>query len=455
MGKLCDSCRRAGRVWCPHNAALEIRSRIAGSLKQDMFGPSPPNLFVGHNFYPNVYWGPLVSAGGPAQAQEDPVKMYGMSLEEIIESRASMVRGMKRGAVKAKSRMLETAQEAVMSVKSVDVEARFSKAPVFSLEFDDISHPVGASAPIEKFRIADNPEIPKKVDELHEEGVKAADALRELLLSGFDVHYLSKLLTSGILGREDARKLVPTKWAITATDDMAAKRFMESVRDYRELSEARVYSNTYLENHFEILLLPGAWEYEQFETALTPELERLRKKRTGRGTQDRQPAARERRRPCAGIPLFPLGVGGLEIRRKDKHLGGIRAFRGAQRLRAEAGGRLLRSALRGCGGALQDEQAGPRSRVPRNRDWLHRASGRVGGARERAARLPLAARKVRDAGGGPFLPFWKAGRARAGVLEAQQRAEAEEADRILTAAGHVPAGNSRPAPKLFRFYNPS
>ena len=291
MGKLCDACRRQGRVWCPHNAALEIRSRIAGSLKQDMFGPSPPNLFVGHNFYPNVYWGPLVFAGEPSQVQEDPADMYGMSLEKIIESRASMVRGMKRDAVKAKSRMLESAQEAVMSVKPVDVEAHFSRAPVFSLEFDDISHPMGASAPIEKFRVADNPEVPKKVDEMHEEGVKAADALRELLLSGFDVHYLSKLLTSGILGQKENRKLVPTKWAITATDDMAGKRFMESVRDYRELSEARVYSNTYLENHFEILLLPGSWEYEQFESALTVELEGLHRKRLQKSALVYSPSA--------------------------------------------------------------------------------------------------------------------------------------------------------------------
>jgi hypothetical protein len=63
---------------------------------------------------------------------------------------------------------------------------------------------------------------------------------------------------------------------------MAAKRFMESVRDCRELETPLVYSNSYLDNHFEILLLPGNWEYEQFETALTKELEEMQKKRLGR-----------------------------------------------------------------------------------------------------------------------------------------------------------------------------
>lgn len=278
MGKLCDSCRRSGRVWCPHNAALEIRARLSASLKQEMSGPTPPSVFVGHNFYPNVYWGPMLSASEEGSV-DDPSQMYGMSMERIIESRASLVRGMKRGGVKTGGRALEEAQLAAMSIKPVDSEARFTRAPVFSLELDDVAHPSGASAPLERFRVQDNPVVPKKVDELEQEGVLANEAVRELLLSGFDVHYLTKLLTAGILGKKDNRKLVPTKWAITATDDMAAKRFMESVRDCREISEIRVYSNTYLENHFEILLLPGSWEYEQFETALTKESEELKAKR--------------------------------------------------------------------------------------------------------------------------------------------------------------------------------
>lgn len=208
--------------------------------------------------------------------------MYGMGLERIIELRASMVRGMKRSGVKDGGKMLEEAQLAVMSIKPVDAETRFSKKPVFSLEFDSVAHPVGASAPIEKFTLADNPVVPKKVDEQVEEGRLASDAVSELLLDGFDVHYLSKLLTSGILGRKEGRKLVPTKWAITATDDIAAKQYLESVRDCRGIEVPLVYSNTYLGNHFHVLLLPGNWEYEQFEAALTDDLERIGKLRKER-----------------------------------------------------------------------------------------------------------------------------------------------------------------------------
>lgn len=250
---------------------------LAPSLKQEMFGETPPGFFVGHNSYPNVYWGPMVSL---ESVKDEPKDLYKMTLEGILESRASVVRGMRKGNVNAPAgRMLSDAQEAMMSIRPVDVEARFSKTPHFSLELDEIAHPAGASAPIERFTVADNPLIPKKVDEFCNENLPAKEALDELLMSGFDVHYLSKLLTSGILGKKDRRKLVPTKWAITATDDMAAKRLMESVRDCRELEEIRVYSNEYLDNRFAILLLPGAWEYEQFEALLTSEIEKRKKDR--------------------------------------------------------------------------------------------------------------------------------------------------------------------------------
>ncbi len=282
MGKLCDNCKKSGRVWCPHNAALEIRARMSQGFKQEMFGPSPPFVFVGHNFYPNVNWGPMISSA-ESKSVDDPAQMYGMGLEQIIEQRASLVRGTRKGNVKLADRMLLDAQDAVMSIKPVDAETRFRHAPVFSLELDDVAHPVGASAPIEKFRVTDNPVVPKKVDEFHNESILAQTALQELLLEGFDVHYLSKLLMSGILGKKENRKLVPTKWAITATDDTAAKQYLESIRDCREIAVPLVYSNSYLDNNFEILLLPGNWEYEQFETALTKELEELKKKRDAKG----------------------------------------------------------------------------------------------------------------------------------------------------------------------------
>jgi hypothetical protein len=87
--------------------------------------------------------------------------------------------------------------------------------------------------------------------------------------AGFDFYYLQKLLSAGILGKE--KKLVPTKWGITATDKMLADFFLDDVRRFPELNEFRVYSSEFLYNRFDILLVPGKWEFEQFEAWSSPE----------------------------------------------------------------------------------------------------------------------------------------------------------------------------------------
>jgi hypothetical protein len=116
---------------------------------------------------------------------------------------------------------------------------------------------------MEKFQLAGNPKIPGKVDSIAEERIPVSQSVPELLSAGFEVYYLQKLLSAGVLGAD--RRLVPTKWGITATDDIVAKHLLETVRLNPSINEILLYSSQAFGNHFEILLLPGAWEFEQFE----------------------------------------------------------------------------------------------------------------------------------------------------------------------------------------------
>lgn len=261
--KLCAACIKNRRAFCPHNFSAELAREIAPRLKQEIFGPTPPNIFVGHNFYPKVYAGPTVAVG---EVKDSPADWYGMDFGGIIRQRALQVQGRRMMGIKPIGKIIEQVRESIMSIKPIDVEVRFSKVPKFEISYDEVHSPAGPSAPIERLEIADNPRIPKKVDEIVQEGVLAAQAVGELALGGFDNYYITKLLTAGVLGRKAEKKLVPTKWGITATDDMLGKGIMEKIREMPQANWHYVYSNEYLHNHFEVLLMPGAWEYEQFET---------------------------------------------------------------------------------------------------------------------------------------------------------------------------------------------
>lgn len=262
----CPICRTRG---CAHLEKLdfEIKLQQGQMLKREIFGASPPNIFVGYSGYPDVQLGPLVSiaADADARAYDDPRAWYGSSLSEIVKFRSMLARGRKRQSVKEDSRELSDMQDVVLSQKTVDLEVRFKKALRFSLSFSALMQPMGPSADMEKMTVAGNPVIPRKVDSLMQENLTTREAVGELLDKDFEYYYLQKLLSAGVFGEHAARKVVPTRWSITAMDKMVADNYIADIKVMPEVSETLLYFNEYLFNRFHILVTPGTWEFEQFE----------------------------------------------------------------------------------------------------------------------------------------------------------------------------------------------
>lgn len=266
---MCLQCK-GGRFLCGISPCPILRKISAyapqqGKLSEDFFGPAP-SIFVGHQGYPGVFVGPMTSLDPEKAALLDnPAEWYGSSIDDIIRMRSMLVRSKRRQGVKQKSRYITQSQEIALSVKPTDVEVLFKNKPTYGMKFSPVSQPMGPSGEVEKFSLAENPKIPRRVDYIISDDLRAADAAVALYKNNFDVYYLTNVLSSGVLGVEENRKLVPTRWSITAVDDIVAKALMREVRTFPELSDFLVYNNTYLDNHFEVLMMPGAWEFEQFE----------------------------------------------------------------------------------------------------------------------------------------------------------------------------------------------
>ena len=153
-----------------------------------------------------------------------------------------------------------------MAAKPVDAEAVLEREPRIRIEFDSHSQPMGPMATVKNISLASEPFVPRRVDSIvTDTDIKAVDAVAELYSNGFSVHYIHRLLSSGLLGVSKSRKLVPTRWSLTATDDIASKLLIEEIKDYQELGEYLVFSESYLDNHFLILMTPRAWSFEQLE----------------------------------------------------------------------------------------------------------------------------------------------------------------------------------------------
>ncbi|MBI2079608.1 hypothetical protein HYT84_02495 [Candidatus Micrarchaeota archaeon] len=244
----------------------KLHSSLMPKIKQDVFGPSS-QIFVGSQNYPNLAIGPLVSID---EVPLTGAELYDLDYLSIIERSASLVRGKRTTYVS--QRIEEKMKEVSLSEASVDVEMHLKKPPILGLNFSQITSPLGASGQIEKYNLAGNPKIPKKVDSILDENLKSAEAIAELAHHGLSNYYLMSMLSIGVLGKQENRKLVPTRWSITATDDTLGKQMMVELRDYSDINEILLFENTFLHNRYHILLLPGRWEFENFESWQSPPL---------------------------------------------------------------------------------------------------------------------------------------------------------------------------------------
>jgi hypothetical protein len=237
----------------------EIRRLMTPRLSRNFSGPSP-GIFVGSENYPTVNVGPL---GMIDLVNDNPADWLGMDYREIIAIRGSVLRSGRPEHVKSKQKIIDNVQELSIASRPTDIEMIFQKKPLFSINFDRYVQPMGPFAKLELLRLQENPHVDIHVEKTVNDELKAAQAAGLLYQHGIDVYKITTILSSGILGFD--KRLVPTRWSITATDDILAKGMMKEIRSFKSVNDFLVFESRKLDNHFTILMMPGAWEFENFE----------------------------------------------------------------------------------------------------------------------------------------------------------------------------------------------
>lgn len=265
--RLCIICKGSralcGHTNCPLLARIDAKPKE--NIGEEFFGPSP-SIFVGRIGYPNVFVGPLGAlAAEELHVLDNPPSWFGRNYEDIIAFRSLLLRGKQKQNVFFRGRYVAEMQALAMAERPTDIEMRFDGKPVFKFSFSDIMQPMGPSVTLNKLTIAENPKIHGSVEKIVNDELTATEASYELYKKGSDVYRISNIISSGLLGMHVRRKLVPTRYSITAIDDIICKQMLKDVREYPQLDCFLVYSSQFLDNHFEILLTPGNWEYEDFE----------------------------------------------------------------------------------------------------------------------------------------------------------------------------------------------
>lgn len=238
--------------------------------KQEFTGTAPAP-FVGRYGYPHVNVGILAPPEHDDNAwQYDAPRYWGtqnLQIADIVPYRTRMIHSKFTSNVKQPDKHVSIAQEVAMARKPVDIDVSLKKKPSLHFSTDQYTAPMGPYAQLQKLSITSNPRIPTKVQKLYDDtDVLAQEAVTKLYHHGGE-NTLSRMLSVGVFGKQ--RKLVPTRWSITATDDMLANHFLNKVRE-QHVGDYGAHFGGYLGNYYLLLFFPEHWRYELFELYAKP-----------------------------------------------------------------------------------------------------------------------------------------------------------------------------------------
>jgi hypothetical protein len=271
---LCAACKGGkflcGKTRCPLIVRLKHHFKTVPLIQgTEIDGSSPPSVFIGRIGYPYVYAGPLVPPVHEDTTLYDlPEHWFGKSMDEIVGFRSMLIRGKHRVHVRKfeeSGRLMDGTRELALSERSVDVELVLKRKPQRNLVLDDEVQPFGPSAPMRDLNVT-SPRWNHHIEKAYgDTDLKAAEAVTILFKKGVLTSKIQRAFSIGAFGLKDNRRLVPTRWSITAVDSTISKDQIRKIKMYPEINEYRVYESQYLDNRFEVLMIPRAWSYEAME----------------------------------------------------------------------------------------------------------------------------------------------------------------------------------------------
>ena len=187
------------------------------------------------------------------------------SIEKIASIRSKVVSGIKK-----KDKMyIDKLREIALSIKDINIDLSFKKLfykPIIERGIP----PIGGRGILRNIEINENPKVPRVVEKtVDDPDLKAGEAITTLYNKGIDEYYSYKLFSLGMIGTKIERHLVPTKWSITAIDDILGKNLYEKIRNYKWIEKINIVTGELYGNHYIILFIPGPWSYELFEAYLS------------------------------------------------------------------------------------------------------------------------------------------------------------------------------------------
>ncbi len=239
---------------------LNLASKVQGS--------SPPSVFVGRMGYPKVLAGPMLPPVFEDTSTYDTPELWqDYKVDDILKFRLSLVRGTTLIDVKdalKETKTVQTLQEMAMANKPVDSDMVLKKDPTKTVHISEHIPPFGPSGQMLNFNVSGNVSVDHRIEKAYyDRDLKAGEAVVDLYRDNVPLSKIMKSFSVGSFGK--ARRFVPTRWSITAVDDIVSKALVTNVKGQQEIGEYLVYVRKIHMNVLVAIVIPGAWNFEWIE----------------------------------------------------------------------------------------------------------------------------------------------------------------------------------------------
>jgi len=247
-----------------------FKAAVSGS---DLVGSTAPSIFVGRTNYPDVSTGILSPIGAEDQAADFKTSgdwyARGLDIDNVLQYRTGLLNSNRSSNVNVQDvwdGFVGVQREVAIADRPVGVEIGLADKLDLDLSLDDIRTPTGPRARAKTASLTENPHVPRPVKKtLEDDDWNADGAMTYLYRRGFDVYDINTILSAGALGRGERRRLVPTRWSITAVDDTVGQYLRGRIRNNPSVDTVMVWMNEYIGNRYWVILAPGSWEFELVE----------------------------------------------------------------------------------------------------------------------------------------------------------------------------------------------
>ncbi len=223
----------------------------------DIDGFTPPSVLVGQRGYPMVSIGILFSNDQNSHLYDNPKNwiINNYDVLKIFSLKSTLINAkMNFNIREVSNQKLEDIRLATLSKTDVMIKLNVSKVYQSDLY---------KNVKIDSLKLNDNIKIDEPIEKVYyDKDLKAEDGVVFLYKNKIDENKINKMMSVGAIGVE--RKIVPTKWSITAVDDIITKNLIESIKLY-DTDKFGVIHGGILGNIFTFLLIPGKWAFELIE----------------------------------------------------------------------------------------------------------------------------------------------------------------------------------------------